>query len=86
MIDHNYPLEDELLVVDENDDPVEGVHIQIFEYTAFQAGDIDTWVGETTSDIEGKWVDPIEVNDGETYVVLFQRYTEYGPTHVEVTT
>lgn len=86
LINHDYPLAGEMLVVDLDDVAIEGVHIQVFEYTLFQAGDIDTWVGETTSDVTGAWLDPIEVEDGATYIILFQKYNEYGPTHVEVTT
>lgn len=85
-INHNYPLDNALLVVDETNEPIEGAVIKIFENTAFLAGDVDTWVGATTSDIEGKWVAHIDVNDGETYIVYIEKYSEYGPSYVEITT
>ncbi len=86
FINHDFPLVDELLVVDETDEPIEGAQIQIFDNVQYQAGDYTTVLGNTISDIEGKWVDPIEVPDGGSYVVLFQKYSEYGPKHVDITT
>jgi hypothetical protein len=86
FVNHDFPLANELLVVDETDTPIEGVQIQIFDSTEYQAGNFTTVLGGTITDIEGKWVDPIEVPDGGSYVVLFQKYSEYGPKHVEITT
>lgn len=86
LIDHNYPLPNEMLVVDETDEPIQGAVIRIFELTKFQAGDISDWVGETITDIEGKWVDPIALEDGRTWIVHIQKETMYGPKHIEITT
>lgn len=86
FVNQDFPLANELLVVDETNAPIAGVKIQIFESTAYQAGDFSNVLGGTTTDIEGKWVDPIEVPDGGSYVVQFQKYSEYNPKHVEITT
>jgi len=86
FVNHDFPLAGELLAVNEEDEPIEGVEIQLFDHTAYQAGDFSTVLGATTTDIEGKWIDPIEVPDGGTYIVLFQKYSEYSPKHVEITT
>jgi len=86
MVNHNYPTIDALLVVNEAGDPIEGAEIRIFRYTAFEAGEIDTWEALTTTDEDGKWEDPIALDDGETWVVHIQKLSEYGPVHVEITT
>jgi len=85
-VDHNYPGIDDMRVINAQADPIEGAAIRIFELTAFQAGDVDTWVGETLTDVNGEWIDPIYLDDAKSWVVHFQKLTEYGPEHVEITT
>jgi hypothetical protein len=85
-VDHNYPHAGDLRVVNASGDPVEGVEIRIFLLSEFLAGRTSTWVAATTSDINGEWVDPVILDDGQTWAVHMQKPTMYGPTHVEVTT
>jgi hypothetical protein len=86
MVDHNYPLADSLLVVNASGDPVEGAEVRIYEAVKFYAHVVDVWVGMTTTDITGQWIDPIALPDGGTWVVHFEKYSSYGPVHVEITT
>jgi hypothetical protein len=86
MVDHNYPTTDSLTTVASNGDPIAGVSVKIFTLAAFQAFQTDTWVGSTTTDIDGHWLDPINLPDAQTWVVYFFKYSEYGPAHVEITT
>jgi len=86
IVNHDYPLDNEMLVVNEINEPIEGAEIRIYDHTAFFAGVLDTWVASTTTDIEGKWVDPIVLEDGRSWVVHFQKESMYGPDHVEITT
>jgi hypothetical protein len=85
-VDHNYPSDGDLRVVDDEATPIEGVVIKIFEHTAFFAGDTDTWVADTLSDINGGWIDPAYIAEAASYVVHFEKPTMYGPEHVEITT
>ena len=86
MVNHNYPGDDDMTIVDEQSDPIAGVVVRVFELTPFEAGVVDTWVGETLTDIDGHWVDPIGIEAGFTWVVHFEKPTVYGPEHVEITT
>ena len=86
VVDHNYPLDNSMLIVDETNTPVEGAQIRIFDHVAFQAGELDPWVAETTSDVDGKWVDPVVLDDGRTWVVHVQKPSVAGPEHIEITT
>jgi hypothetical protein len=86
MVNHNYPGDDDLRVLDANGDPIEGVVITIFELVPYTAGIVDTWVGLSATDTEGRWTVPILVDEAETYVVHFEKPTMYGPTVVEITT
>jgi hypothetical protein len=85
-VDHDYPVADAMLIVDETNTPVEAAQIRIFDHVAFQAGETDTWEAETTSDADGKWVDPVILEDGRTWVVHVQKPSVAGPEHVEITT
>lgn len=86
MVDHNYLTPDALRAVASNGDPVEGAEIRIYDLVAFMAHITTSWLGMTTTDIDGKWLDPIALPDGGSFVVHFQKYSEYGPMHVEITT
>jgi hypothetical protein len=82
----NYPHAGDLRVVNASGDPIESAEIRIFTLAAFSSGQTSTWVAETTTDINGEWVDPVILDDGETWVVHIQKPTMYGPAHVEITT
>lgn len=86
VVDHNYPVPDALRAVSPEGDPIEGAEVRIYDLVAFQAHQTSVWVGMTTTDIDGRWVDPIVLPDAHSWVVHFEKYSEYGPTHVEITT
>ena len=85
-VNHDFPNPGSLKVVNEEGDPIEGVEIRIYEHAAFFAGQLDVYVGLTVSDFEGNWVDPIILDEGYSWVIHFQKLTEYGPVHIEITT
>lgn len=85
VVDHNYPLDGEMLIVDKTNEPIEGAIIRIFDLTKYQAGDRDTWEAETLTDIEGKWIDPVVLEDARTWIVYVEK-DGYGPVHIEITT
>jgi len=85
-VDQNYPDVDDLTIVDEDGVPIEGVEIRIFDHTAFYANQVDTWIAETMSDINGYWVDPVYLEEARTYVVHMEKPTMYGPIHKEIDT
>ena len=85
-VNQNYPGTDDLTIVDETNAPIEGAEIRVYTLVAFEAGSVSTWVGMTTTDAEGHWIDPLILEDGQTWVVHIQKTSVYGPTHVEITT
>ena len=86
LVDHNYPAIDDLKIVDSEGAPIEGAEIRVFDHTAFNANERETWEAATTTDINGYWVDPIVLEAGRTWVVHVEKPTLYGPVHLEVTT
>lgn len=85
-VNHNFPNTNDMLVVDEANTPIEAADIRVYDQTAFDAGVVDTWEAMTTTDQEGKWVDPIVLEDGRNWIVQIQKESMYGPVHVEITT
>ena len=86
LLNHNYPSEGDMVVTEESGEPIEGAIVRVYDHTAYFADVLDSWEGETLTDVEGKWVDPIEVADGQSWVVWFEKPTMYGPRHIEITT
>ncbi len=86
LVDHNYPHDGDMTVLNISAEPISGVTIRIFDHTAFFAGDLDTWEAETVTDMDGNWLDPVYLDEARTWVVHFQKLNEYGPDHLEITT
>ena len=86
IVNQDYPGTNDMLVVDETNVPIEGAEIRVYGQIAFDAGVVDIWEAMTTSDANGKWVDPVELEDGRNWVVHFQKESVHGPAHVEITT
>jgi hypothetical protein len=86
IVNHDYPNIGDFIVVNDQNEPIEGAEVRIYESVPFQAGILDSWVGSTTTDIDGRWVDPIVIPDGGSWVVYIQKYSLYGPKHYELIT
>ena len=86
LLYNDYPGLEDLQIVNSDGEPVEGADIRVYEKLAYDQQEYDTWVGATTTDINGEWVAPIAVASGGTYVVHVEKPTMYGPATVEVTT
>lgn len=85
-VNHDYPHSGDLTVVSHQGVPVEGVEIRVFELEKFLAGDTSTWVAQTTTDANGEWVDTLDLEDGRSWAVHFQKLGVVGPEHREITT
>lgn len=85
-VNQNYPTPNFLLAEDEDSVPLQYVHIRIFERTEFDAGNIDVWEAETLTNIDGKWVNPVYLDEGYEWVVEFSRATTHETVYVDITT
>lgn len=85
-VNHDYPHTGDLRIVDTYGDPVEGVVIRIFELEKFLAGETLAWIAETTTNVDGEWVDTIDLDDGRSWAVHLQKLGIVGPEHREITT
>ena len=75
---------DALQLVGENGDPIEGAAIRVYTKADFDLNELDTPIGVTVTDHNGRWVNPVPVNTGDTYVVHFLKASVIGPVSQEV--
>jgi hypothetical protein len=64
--------------------PVENANIRIWFKSDFDTGLTDRPLALTKTDVDGKWVDPVFLETGYTYVVQFQKPGSFGPDNVEI--
>lgn len=78
-INHDYQLPGELTYVTAGGSPIENAQVRVYLKSDYEAGNLATPVGITTTDPGGRWRNAILVNPGFSYVVRFEKPGEYGP-------
>jgi len=84
MVDHNTPDPDNLRFLASNGDPIEGADVYIFKQSEYTSGVYDNAVGRTKTTSDGRWVDSLPVEAGNTYVVVFFKPYFYGPNNIQI--
>jgi hypothetical protein len=85
QVNHDTPFNDNLRYVKPNGDPVASANVYIFKESEYVADKLDNAIGFTTTDPSGRWVAPIPVDAGYSYVVIFFLKNKYGPDKVTIT-
>lgn len=81
-MNHDYQLPGELTYVTAGGSPIENAQIRVYLKSDYEAGNLATPVGITTTDSGGRWKNAVLVNPGFSYIVRFEKPGEYGPdTH-----
>lgn len=78
-IDANYPSADALRYVTPGGSPIVGAQIRLYLQSDYIANRLNAPLGVTATDSFGRWVNPILVLPGYTYVVQFLQPGLYGP-------
>lgn len=78
-VDHNLQVEDSLRYMTPGGSPIENAQVRIYFKSDYDAGNLNTPVGVTTTKVDGRWKNPILVLPGFSYVVSFFKPNEYGP-------
>jgi hypothetical protein len=84
-VDHNTPTPGNLRYQTAGGIPVEAAVIRVYKKSDFDAGNTDTPLAVTMTNVQGNWVNPISLTTGFTYVVQFAKEGLYGPDKTEVT-
>jgi hypothetical protein len=86
VVNHDYPTAGNLLAVDEDTGlPIEGVVVKVHAEDANPATDT-TWIADTVTDRDGKWVEPVYLPEEETWQVSFEKPTMYPLKIVDIDT
>lgn len=85
QVNHDTPFNDNLRYVKPNGDPVASANVYIFKESEYVTDKLDNAIGFTTTDPSGRWVAPIPVDAGHSYVVIFFLKGKYGPDKVTIT-
>jgi hypothetical protein len=78
-LDHNYELPDALRYMTPGGSPIAGAQVRVYLQADYTAGRLANPIGTTITDARGRWVNPILVSPGFTYVVQFFQPNTYGP-------
>jgi len=83
-IDHNTGGVDALRYVDPNGAPISDATVRVYDKAKWDAKLYSQVAGLVKTDAQGRWLSPIFVPPGTTYVVQLQRPNDWGPNTVEV--
>jgi hypothetical protein len=78
-ITQDYPLSDDMTYMTPGGSPIENAQVRLYRKSDYDAGNLTTPVGITTTNTAGKWVHPILVLPGYTYTVRMEKPAEFGP-------
>lgn len=65
--------------------PIEGATVRVYKKVDWDTRKLENVVGSTITTAKGKWANPVFVEPGETYTIVYHKTNEYGPDDVEVT-
>lgn len=65
--------------------PVSTATIRVYKKIDYDLRNLTRVVGTTITSSTGGWVNPIFVEPGETYTIVYHKVNEYGPDTIEIT-
>lgn len=83
-LDHDYGLTDDLRYMTPGGSPIENAQVRVYLKSDYDAGNLASPVGITTTNAYGRWTSSILVTPGYTFVVQFYKPNEYGPDAKEI--
>jgi len=84
LVNHNTGGKDNLRYMEANGAPVAGASITLFLANEYAQENYSNPLGRTFTDPSGRWEEPISLEPGATYTVLFQKSGHFGPDSTEV--
>lgn len=74
-----------LTYVTDGGTPIGGADIRVFKKIDYDLRNYDKTIGTTVTTAAGTWLNPIFVEPGETYTVVYHKVNAYGPDATEIT-
>lgn len=78
-LDHNYVLPDDMRYMTPGGSPIDNAQIRVYQKSDYDAGLLSAPIGITTTDSYGRWLAPVLVKPGYSYVVRMEKPYGYGP-------
>lgn len=74
-----------LTYVTDGGTPIGNADIRVYKKIDYDLRNFAKAVGTTITSAAGTWVNPVFVEPGETYTIVYHKVNEYGPDTIEVT-
>lgn len=74
-----------LQYVSQGGTPVEGATVRVYKKIDWDTNQLASVVGSTITNAGGTWLNPVFVEPGETYTIVYHKTNEFGPDTTEVT-
>lgn len=84
LVTHDTGGKDNLRYVEANGSPVGGATVTIYIANEYRQENYSNPLGKTLTGPDGRWEEPLSVDPGTTYTVLFQKSGYFGPDSEEV--
>ncbi len=75
----DYPLAGDMQYMTPGGSPIVNAQVRVYKKSDYDAGNLSAPVGITTTGADGKWLQPILVLPGYTYVARLEKAYEFGP-------
>lgn len=74
-----------LQYVSQGGTPIKDATIRVYRKVDYETNNLTKVVGSTVTSASGTWVNPVFVEPGETYKIVYHKVNEYGPDTAEIT-
>lgn len=78
-LDHDYPLSDDMRYMTPGGSPINNAQIRVYQKSDYDAGLLTAPIGITTTNAYGRWIAPVLVKPGYSYVVRMEKPYDFGP-------
>jgi hypothetical protein len=83
-LSHDTGANDALRYIAPNGEPIGGAIIAIYDANKFDLDNTENPVGVTTTHPDGRWVNPVLVDAGKPYYIVFSLQGKFGPDRITV--
>ena len=84
MVNHDTEQFDYLRYLAPNGQPISGAEVYLFKKSEYSSDQFDNALGRTLTGEDGRWLQAIPAQAGDTYTVVLFKQGEYGPDVVDI--
>lgn len=84
-IDENTQGANKLQYVSQGGTPIEDARIRVYKKVDWDTNNLVNVIGSTLTRADGGWQEPVFVQPGETYTIVYHKVYAFGPDTIEIT-